>query len=517
MNIQNAIRAHNKQALGRFWLLKYFGGLALGIVFGLASLGALVQDSVLETMVFALFSAVGWVLFARAHRRARRLVGGGPRDERHERGTFLHDARAVTPLLDRAPGDLAIGGVPLPRSVEQQHILMVGAPGSGKSVALKAMMKTIRERHRDGAVIHDPTGEMVALFYDPARDLIINPLDSRHAPWSLWTDLMPGEEAALAKAIIPSAEGDNQYFSDAAQATLEVLFQQTDSIDDLVRAGLSETNDRLIERLTQAGLGGLVGSSKTFASVRGNMAPYLRSLALLPPTPRGEGLTLKDFCVDPAGRFIFLLTSGRTRETLRPIHQVFLNQIVSAATSLRPDPARRIWLALDEAPVLLPSPAIALALAEGRKFGLSVILAAQAIGQVKHRVGEHESAALLSMPKTRLILRVGDGETAEAMSREIGDRQLERQQVSVSKTAGSPAAGGNNSTSTTWQTTTERAVLASEIMSLPDLQGFLRIEDTTMRVALAYQSYPSVGPDYDPVPPRRLPGLPAEGPVAALA
>ena len=31
MNIQNAIRAHNKQALGRFWLLKYFGGLALGI------------------------------------------------------------------------------------------------------------------------------------------------------------------------------------------------------------------------------------------------------------------------------------------------------------------------------------------------------------------------------------------------------------------------------------------------------------------------------------------------------
>jgi hypothetical protein len=42
-------------------------------------------------------------------------------------------------------------------------------------------------------------------------------------------------------------------------------------------------------------------------------------------------------------------------------------------------------------------------------------------------------------------------------------------------------------------------------MSLPDLQGFLRIEDTTMRVALTYESYPPAGPDYDPVPPRRLP------------
>ena len=514
MNIQDAIRDHNKQAIGRWWLLKLFGGLALGLFFGLAALGALVQHSVLETMVFSLLSAAGWVTFRRAHRRSQRVVGVGPSDERHERGTFLHDARAVTSLLDRAPGDLVIGGVPLPRSVEQQHILMLGAPGSGKSVALKAMMTTIRERHRDGAVIHDPTGEFVSLFYDPTCDLIINPLDSRHAPWSLWTDLLPGEEASLAKAIIPSAEGDNQYFSDAAQATLEVLFQQTDSIDDLVSAGLSETNDQLIQRLTQAGLGGLVGSSKTFASVRGNMAPYLRSLALLPHTPRGEGLTLKEFCAHPAGRFIFLPTSGRTRETLRPIHQLFLNQIVSVATSLRPDPTRRIWLALDEAPVLLPSPAIALALAEGRKFGLSVILAAQAIGQVKHRVGEHEAAALLSMPKTRLILRVGDGETAEAMSREIGERQLERQQISVSKTAG-PQTAANNSTSTTWQTTTERAVLASEIMSLPDLQGFLRIEDTTMRVALTYEAYPPVGPDYDPVPPRRLPALPAEGPVTS--
>jgi hypothetical protein len=308
MNIQDAIRDHNKQAIGRLWLLKYFGGLALGLFFGLAALGAPFAEHhyVLPMIVDLLLSAFGWTVFRRAHRRSQRLVGVGPSDERHERGTFLHDARAVASLLDRAPGALAIGGVPLPRGVEQQHILMLGAPGSGKSVALKAMMTTIRERHRDGAVIHDPTGEFVSLFYDPARDLIINPLDSRHAPWSLWTDLLPGEEASLAKAIIPSAEGDNQYFSDAAQATLEVLFQQTDGIDDLVSAGLSETNDQLIQRLTQAGLGGLVGSSKTFASVRGNMAPYLRSLALLPHTPRGEGLTLKEFCAHPAGRFIFL-------------------------------------------------------------------------------------------------------------------------------------------------------------------------------------------------------------------
>lgn len=43
------------------------------------------------------------------------------------------------------------------------------------------------------------------------------------------------------------------------------------------------------------------------------------------------------------------------------------------------------------------------------------------------------------------------------------------------------------------------------------------VQSLLNRVALAYGSYPPVGPDYDPVPPRRLPGLPAAGPVADSA
>jgi type IV secretory pathway TraG/TraD family ATPase VirD4 len=181
------------------------------------------------------------------------------------------------------------------------------------------------------------------------------------------------------------------------------------------------------------------------------------------------------------------------------------------ATSLRPDPSRRVWLALDEIPILLPSPTIGTVLSEGRKFGLSIIMAGQAVGQFKSRVGADEAAALLSMPKTRLLLRVGDGETAEAMSREIGDRHIKRKQVSHNQSSGGGGQGGGSSsgTSTSWQDTTERAVLPSEIMALPDLTGYLRVETTTMRVRLAWQAYPTVAEDYQPVPPRPLP-VPAE-------
>ena len=529
MDINKAVTEHNREAVGgsftRYWL-RWLVGLACAgwtawVVGGDAldrsgehftadgNLQMYHSPGIIQNVVAAIVGVVAWTLLSKvAKQRKKVIILKRNENESHKRGTFVYDTHGLADLLPHHPDDLTVGGVPLPRSVEQQHILLMGAPGSGKSVALKNLLHTIRGRHSDGAIIHDPTGELVATLYDQSKDWIINPLDARHAPWSPWSDMVPGDEAALAKALIPSAEGDNKYFSDAAQATLEVLFQQCSDVDALVRVGLGENTPALMERLEKAGLAGMVGNAKTFGSVRGNLAPYLKSLALLPPIPPGmDGLSLKEFAQAPAGRFIFLLTSGRTRDALAPIHKLFLSQLVAVATSLRPDPARRVWLALDEIPILLPSPTIGTVLSEGRKFGLGVIMAAQALGQIKSRVGQDEAAALLSMPKSRLLLRVGDGETAEALSREIGDRHIKRKQVSENQSRSSGGEHGSSShgTSTVWQDTTERAVLPSEIMALPDLTGFLRVETTTMRVRLAWQAYPTVADDYQPIPPRPLP------------
>ena len=523
-NLKKAVNDYNRKVCGGPPSLIIGGGAlgtaAVGIV-GVALLlgaagaewpagsGGQVADpgmALIMAGVGIVFLSLAWTWAQRISRLSNQVINidGAREDEAHQKGTKILNLGGAGYKLPAPAGALRIAGVPLPASVEQQHILLAGAPGSGKSEALKALVATVRERGSDGAVIHDPTGEMVALFYNPERgDMIINPLDARHANWDLWADMRPGEEANLAKAVIPSAQGDNKYFSDAAQALLEVLLQQTRTIDDLVKAGLGESPNELADRLHNAGLGGLVGNAKTFGSVRGNLAPYLRSLALLPPIPEGQApISLEEFCEKPRGRFVFLLTKRRNKDALRPIHQLFLTQLVNTALSLRPNPSRRIWLFMDELPELLPSDAIATSLSQGRKFGLSTVMALQAVGQMYDRVGQHEAAALLSMPKSRLILRVGDGESAELMSKEIGDRQIKRKQESVSAGHGPEARG---STSTSWQTTTERAVLASEIMALPDLTGYLRVEDTTMRVEMKYTPRAASQPDYQPVPPRPLP------------
>ncbi len=520
-NLKQAVADHNRKVCGGppslviGWLVLgatvlFVGGILLFFGAAGAAFGGSRGGGAGLALVMAGLGILAWYWawgFAKKFEKLDKQlikINGDREDESHQKGTKILNLGGAGYKLPAPAGALRIAGIPLPASVEQQHILLAGAPGSGKSEALKALVATVRERGSDGAVIHDPTGEMVSLFYNPERgDMIINPLDARHAAWDLWSDMRPGEEANLAKAVIPSAQGDNKYFSDAAQALLEVLLQQTRTIDDLVKAGLGESPNELADRLYNAGLGGLVGNAKTFGSVRGNLAPYLRSLALLPPIPDGKApISLEGFCERPAGRFVFLLTKRRNKDALRPIHQLFLTQLVNTALSLRPDPSRRIWLFMDELPELLPSDAIATSLSQGRKFGLSTVMALQAVGQMYDRVGQHEAAALLSMPKSRLILRVGDGESAELMSKEIGDRMIKRKTESFSEGHGPEA---KNSTSTSWQTTTERAVLASEIMALPDLTGYLRVEDTTMRVEMQYTPRTASQPDYQPVPPRPLP------------
>lgn len=71
---------------------------------------------------------------------------------------------------------ITIGGVPIPDNIEGHHILLLGAPGAGKTLAVKELLRAIRARG-EGAVVYDPTGALAQDLYDPARDFIISPLD----------------------------------------------------------------------------------------------------------------------------------------------------------------------------------------------------------------------------------------------------------------------------------------------------------------------------------------------------
>jgi hypothetical protein len=192
-------------------------------------------------------------------------------------------------LRERTPAKaITIGGVPIDSGDEQQHILLAGAPGTGKSVEIKKALRTIRSR-RQRCVCYDPSGEFTSMFYRPDRDILLNPLDERCAKWDLWADAESFEYAAVAASFIPESKaGSDPFWTESARAVFESLLTKCRSIDEVVYTGLSAPIKDLAKLVHEAGFGGVVGPENTFMSTRATLATYLRSLAMLENVDRGD-------------------------------------------------------------------------------------------------------------------------------------------------------------------------------------------------------------------------------------
>ena len=410
------------------------------------------------------------------------------KDDSHMRGSALIDltSDASRRMLHEKtpPGAMTIGGVPLDSRDEQQHILLAGAPGTGKSVEIKKALRTIRERGQR-AVVYDPSGEFTSLFYRPGIDFILNPLDERGAKWNPWSDAESYEYAAVSKSFIPDRGGDaDPFWTESSRAVLEALLMQCQSLDEIVYNGLSAPLSDLAYLVNNAGFSGMIGPEKTFQSTRATLAVYLRSLALMENVQRGdtEAFSFRAWAENSdQDAWVFLPSPAKARDAIRPLVSLFLDTAVRHIMSLRPDPDRRIWLEIDELPSLQNIPSLSPALAEGRKFGIGAILGVQTFHQLKKSFGDHVAQALWGLPKTRLYLRIGDAETSEMISKELGEKQIKRKTHSESESSSTSSGGGgggsasnSNSSSTSEQVVIERIVLPAEIAGLPDLFGYLR-------------------------------------------
>ena len=81
------------------------------------------------------------------------------------------------------------------------------------------------------------------------------------------------------------------------------------------------------------------------------------------------------------------------------------------------------------------------------------------------------------------------------MEIDLGYQEITRYQVNDSFSSNSQ--GGSSSSSTSTQVVRQSAVLASEVMGLPDLQGFLKMPgDEIARIKVDYVGMPEVNPAF---------------------
>jgi hypothetical protein len=130
-----------------------------------------------------------------------------------------------------------------------------------------------------------------------------------------------------------------------------------------------------------------------------------------------------------------------------------------------------MWLCIDEMPTLQKMDDLVLSLTNTRKYGLCHLIGLQDFSQSVHTYGKDVSSTIISTLQTKLILRVTDSDSAEKLSKIIG--QMEVDEKNMSRSMG--VTDGRDGDSFYGQRKERNVVMAAEIMNLPNLVGYLKI------------------------------------------
>ena len=440
-------------------------------VFASAWLGA--KASV---VVIALFLALFWYRGWQLH-RGRRVRGA-------ELATARQLRRRVQPLPARLrqalaghPGPYRIAGVPFPERTETQHTIVSGTTGSGKTVLISDLVAQIRARG-ERCVIYDKMGSYTRSFFDPDRDVLMNPLDARAPRWSPFYEARSARDFdMMAAALIPQQKDTvdpfwvtaaRQLFSNGAGVLWERgVTENKVLVDHLLKTDLTALAEAMEGTVAQSIVD--PDNPKTALSVRAMLTAHLGALEFLPDT--GTPFSIRDWISrEDGGGNLFLTSRGDQHASLRGLISTWLEIAVNAMLSLAQDDGRRIWIILDELPTLHQVPSLQPGLAESRQFGGCFVLGVQVISALRDLYGRNGAETVSGLCGTRVVLASPDRDTAQWSADSLGRSEVEEVAEGFSYGANTIRDG----VSLTPKRELRALALASEIMRLENLSGYLR-------------------------------------------
>lgn len=425
-----------------------------------------------------------WVLFASAYLRPRDgliHLRGSRRFEGKLAETTLRERLAAR--CKRRPDHAIAPGVSYPADLWTRHVLVVGGVGSGKSTAMKPLIDKI-VASGEQLLLFDPKSEFTIGWKRPA---IVAPWDARSLAWDLARDMRNAlDMRRFAAAMI--RESQDPMWSNASRQLLVGLMihlRQTRSVD----WGWRELAE--LVALPQAEL---------LPIMRECHPEAVRAVEKASVTTAGILINLSSFCASifdlanawgdaPADRRVSFVdwTQGRSR-----IKQIILQGhgaygeltksyvegvvgIVSAivnSVEMRDDPNRKIWFIADEFAQMGKVPVRAL-FEVGRSRGFRCVVACQDFAQLEEIYGAPMVKALVAMSGTILVGQIMQGDTAEALCKAFGTREVERANLSSSYQG---SGGSSNRSSTLSYNRDEIALykpseLASRLGLTPDGRG----------------------------------------------
>ncbi|MGQ5273750.1 type IV secretion system DNA-binding domain-containing protein [Xanthomonas arboricola pv. corylina] len=234
------------------------------------------------------------------------------------------------------------------------------------------------------------------------------------------------------------------------------------------------------------------GNERMLASTRAILSSYVGVFPYL----ADEGtFSVREWTRNALGEgWLFVTYRDDQMGMLRGLVATMLELAIVEGLSLSEDQDRGLWFVMDEVDSLGKVTSLRAGLTKLRKYGGRCIQGLQTVAQLRTTYGRDEAQTLMANCSTKLVLRAGDAETARSMEEELGQQEIERTTRSDSASKGEFLKG---SISSSQQYTRQSTVMASEIMGLENLHGYLKMPgDTIHRVALDYVAMPEVQPTF---------------------
>ena len=405
----------------------------------------------------------------------------------HQRGTLIAQlgtaASSRTQTQTRFSG-ITLAGIAVPLADETKHFKLIGTTGTGKSTAIKEILKSALQRG-DRAVIADPDGGYLARYFDRQRgDVILNPFEAGSVKWDLFGEIAnPYDVEQLARSLIPESGGADRSWSAYARTFFIAVTRQAHA------AGVTEVGElyRLLVTADASELRTLVRgtpaqpfleehNARMFDSIRSVTSSAVGALEYV-AQQQAALFSVKQWVAqgnpDRKSGVLFIPYQAGQIAALRSTISAWMRLAIFAAMD-REEGDQRLWFVVDELDALGQIDGLKDALARLRKFGGRCVLGFQAIAQVSSTYGSGEAQTIVENCGNTLILRCSgsqNGGTANFASRLIGQREVVRMTTSRSRRITDWFA----STTQSEHVGIEPAVMDSEIEQLADREGYLKL------------------------------------------
>ena len=400
----------------------------------------------------------------------------------------------------------------IPQRLENRHALLVGVSGAGKTQMIMQYLDNLRRRG-DLVICLDLKGGLTKIFYNPATDFILNPLDKRCVKWSIKNELNMNlketEAEVVADSLINdlSAQTDSEkFFMTGAKNVAKGLILYALATNNYSNAGIANSlftaDFNLIKKRLKAvnaidALSALGDKpSPQSDGIKGTMHTWSKAIDLLKNT---DG----DFCLTDwlsssskkESSFIFLNAPQKYEKILGPLARFFVDFTLNILMGLGENLNRRVFLVLDEFQNLNAIPTVIKTLTLGRSVGASLVLGTQDFGLVDKGYGREAKETMINNVATLYINKVSEPNTAKYVSQLLGDVEVEEYQTSSSLSLDESWDRINVQT----QKKTEPLVIPQELQTLPDLNFYIKIDNMFSKSKLEHIAREPKNKAFDPI------------------